>query len=462
MTEENEKSESKRRKDGEAESGRAVARRTQREARRSTGRSTSLKRKSPETKQAAADSPPVEKEKSPTRAKAKPRAKTRSRQPTAKKQPKTSTTAKTSTYSSATAKKKRAKPTKSTRYSSAKKRAPDKEEEGFEIRSQPDGTSRRVKISKTGKKRDPRRVQEFMDQSGPGPAIVDLSTVSPGIWTRKRDIDLGYAAAETQDSVNYLKRYISVTPKVVVVLGSGLSGIGEMVEGETIQFSDIPGFNPTRVLGHTGQIRAGLLGYAPVMFLEGRRHLYETGSMKETVHPILTALALGARHVILTTAAGAVNTSYRPGDVMFVKDHINLMGDNPLFGKDPGGKPSVFVDCGEIYDQSVIGNAGKICRAAGVKKRVGILAGVRGPVYETPTEKAWLKYMGVDAVCMSVIPEALAAAHLGVKVTALALITNQASPRKKEPVRHEDVVSSAQSNAEAMQKIISLIIDQLP
>jgi len=288
---------------------------------------------------------------------------------------------------------------------------------------------------------------------------MELATSSV---SASKNIYLGEVAEEMKRSATYLRRRFSVKPKVAVVLGSGLSSVADSVSGEPVLFSKIPGFIEPGVEGHPGQVRAGVVDGVPVLFCEGRSHYYETGSMAETVRAVRTFMTLGVEHLILTTSAGGLNPVFRPGDVMFVNDHINLMGDNPLFGTSSHYDPSPFVDVSSTYDRSIISASERICRRVRVKRQTGVLAGVRGPVYETPAERSWIQSTGADAVCMSVVPEAIAAAHLGVPVTALALIVNNASSSGDDgPLSHHLVSETGRRYAGLMEKLIRGLIREL-
>jgi len=422
-------------------SPRASARRAERMARRTSARSPALKRRTPDKKeeakgQAAAEKPQAKETKTAPRA---PRRKRPAAKPGERK---------------TAAKKSYAEPPKRRTRRSAS--APDQEE--FELRSLPDGTQYRVKVS--DKKKPPRPpVVRRRGDSGPGPAIIEHMTAATGKERADRKITIGSVARMTRKSVSFLKRNLGVSPTVAVILGSGLSSVADIVDGETIEFAEVPDFPTTGVPGHPGLIRAGMVEGVPTLFCEGRIHYYETGSMRETVYPIQTFLSLGVEQLILTTSAGALNPSYRTGDIMFVEDHLNLMGDNPLFGMDPQIKPSVFVDTSNVYDKFILDASERLCRRARVRRQAGTLAGARGPVYETPAEKNFIRSMGADAVCMSVIPEALAAAHIGVPVTALAVITNDASDTEAT-LSHDDVVREGKRNADSLRRLVTGIIAQ--
>jgi len=407
-------------------------RRESRALKRKTGRSSNLRRRKPVSASVtAADEPENEK-----KSRAKPRAKSGgSRAKTAKKK------------SSARANK------------PSKAKSTAKVEDEYEIKSLPDGTQLKVKISANSRKpKRPVPRRKIVDDYGPGPAVFDIGSVPDEAGNAPRGINLGSIVSQTRRSVTYLKKHFTVQPKVGVILGSGLSSVARLVSQEPIAFSDIPGFASPGVKGHPGYVRAGMVGSTPTLICEGRLHYYETGSMKDTVRPIQTFMALGVEHLILTTSAGALNPDYRPGDIMFVSDQINLMGDNPLFGLAPDFNPSPFVDVSRIYDSEAILKSDRICRRSRVKSHKGTLAGMRGPVYETSAERAWLKSMGADAVCMSVIPEALAAAHVGASVMGLALIVNDASSAKSGALSHELVAKTGEKYAANMKRLIKNLI----
>lgn len=422
---------------------RVEQRRAQRVSKRKTTRSPGLRRKLPISPAREEEKKPEKKEAAP----ASPRAgKTTPARPARKKK----TTRAKKTTGGKTAAGAGTRPEKS---------AGAKEE--FELRSLPDGTQYRVRIS--DKKRTTRRFpprRRGRDDVGPGPAIVDaLPETVVGRRPPSR-IDLGDIARETRRPAAFLKKNLPVAPKVAVVLGSGLSAAADIVPGDPLEFSDIPGFKVPRAPGHPGLVRAGLVDGVPAVFLEGRLHFYETGAMKDVVFPIYALLAIGVESVILTTSAGALNPSYRVGDIMFVEDHINLMGHNPMVGIDPAARPPVFVNGDAIYDRYTIDMSERLLRRARARGSVGVLAGVRGPVYETPAERKWLRSMDADAVCMSVIPEALAAARVGASVTALAVIANESGPGPGEALTHEDVTRAGERAAEGLARLLRSIITE--
>ncbi len=418
--------------EGTEGSARSSNRKAKRDARRVTTRS-GLRRK-PTATPPKDESVAPDDEKKPAAAKAKVR-----RKPAKKK----TTTLKTAKKKTVT-----------------KKPAVKPEEDEYELRNQPDGTLLRVKVSKIKKRAIPirRRSRDDAD-SGPGPAIV-VPDVMEAAVRRKREAIFGPREGKIKRSIGYLNRKIVTKPKVAVILGSGLFPAAEFFGDKKIKFTDIPEFPLPMAEGHPGHFVTGSHDGVPLLFSAGRSHYYETGSMSETTHAIQAILALGVEHLIITTSAGAINPDFRKGDIMLVEDQINLMGDNPLFGVDPNSDPSVFVNCNSIYDDSLADKYDRLCRSARVRPKRGILAAVRGPVYETPAERKFLSSIGADAVCMSMVPEALVAARMGVTVTGLAIISNEASAELEKTISHNDVVSAGKRNSERLKRVLAKLIPQ--
>ncbi|MDH5476844.1 MAG: purine-nucleoside phosphorylase [Nitrospinota bacterium] len=333
------------------------------------------------------------------------------------------------------------------------------DEEKFEIKSLPDGTQLKIKLSDSKPaKRKPTIRRRGDEDGGPGPAVVDLGEYRSPFQPGDRKINLGVLATQNRRAVTYLKRHLEVRPKVAVILGSGLFPVAELAEGEPIDFAKVPGFGKTSAQGHPGRLRAGIVQDTPTLFCEGRLHYYETMSMKDVVLPLKVFMALGVEYIILTTSAGGLNPSYRAGDMMFVKDQINLMGDNPLFGESPNSEPSPFVDVSAIYDEKMITQSERICRRIRVRRQAGVLAGMRGPVYETPAERNWLRSIGADAVCMSVIPESLTAASVGIPLSAIALIANDTTSMSSRVLTHEAVAQAGEKYASDVKNLIRAML----
>jgi purine-nucleoside phosphorylase len=236
-----------------------------------------------------------------------------------------------------------------------------------------------------------------------------------------------------------------MVPVCGVILGSGLGPMSASARGRrSIPYERIPGFPRTGVKGHEGRISAGFVGETPVWFFEGRFHLYEGLDVSQVVFPVDLLAALGVRKLLLTTSAGAVNPKYRPGQIMLIRDHINLMGENPLFGKHFRSRGKPFVNLSRCYPSGPRSLAVRSARKTGLPQSQGVLAGVKGPVYETPAELRMLRSMGADAVCMSTVPEAIQSAFHGMETAGVCLITNARNAAAARRLSHEHVVRTAE------------------
>jgi purine-nucleoside phosphorylase len=241
-----------------------------------------------------------------------------------------------------------------------------------------------------------------------------------------------------------LKRVSRLRPTLALVLGSGFHHVlTELRVDAEIAYGRLPGFPPTGVSGHAGQLLIGRLGCTPVMVLSGRAHYYEGHPMEVVTFAVRTLAAYGIRDVLLTNAAGGVNRRFRPGDFMVLTDHINLMGVNPLRGEPAPGLPR-FVDLTRVYDaglRRLLERAGREC---GVRLRAGVYLAVCGPSYETPAEIRAFGRLGADAVGMSTVPEAIVARQCGLRVAGVSCITNLAAGRSRKTLSHAEVLETAE------------------
>ncbi len=246
------------------------------------------------------------------------------------------------------------------------------------------------------------------------------------------------AAAEVADSLR--SRLGSVRPRVALVLGSGLGTLAAEIEGaRSVPFGEIPGFRVARVVGHAGAMVAGRLSGVDVVALAGRVHLYEGWSASEAAFPVRVVHALGAQTLFVSNAAGAMNPLFRPGDLMAIDDHINLMWRNPLIGPlEPGDVR--FPDMSEPYDRALRALMHEAALETGIPLLDGVYAGLLGPTYETPAEVRMLQRLGADAVGMSTVPEAIVARTLGMRVAGVSFITNAASGSTGQPLSHGEVL----------------------
>ena len=227
-----------------------------------------------------------------------------------------------------------------------------------------------------------------------------------------------------------LRQVLRPPPHTAVVLGSGLGDLDLGPETLRIPYAKIAGFPRPRVPGHPGVL--GLVGRTAV--LRGRVHFYEGHAMEDVVAPVRLLARLGVKTLILTNAAGGIAPGLRPGDLLGVEDHLNLMGANPLRGS------PAFVDLTRVYDRGLLRRAQGVARRLGFRLKRGVYAAMPGPSYETPAEVRMLRRLGADAVGMSTVPEAIAAAALGLRVLAISLITNRAAGAGR-PVSHAEVLA---------------------
>ena len=247
----------------------------------------------------------------------------------------------------------------------------------------------------------------------------------------------------------------SGSPRIALILGSGLGALADDIDGaRRIEFAKIPGFRGATVAGHLGALVTGRLCGVEVAALAGRVHMYEGWSARESAFPVRVLHALGARTLFVSNAAGAINRLFRPGDLMAISDHINLMWTNPLSGPLVEGDPR-FPDMSEPYDRDLRRGLHAAARRSGVALVDGIYAGLLGPTYETPAEVRMLERLGVDAVGMSTVPETIVARALGMRVAGISLITNAASGTPGAgALSHAEVLEVAAEASERFRRLV--------
>lgn len=251
-------------------------------------------------------------------------------------------------------------------------------------------------------------------------------------------------------------------PEIGIILGSGLGLVAERIENPiAIPYTEIPYFHATSVEGHAGRMLLGKFEGIPTVILQGRFHRYEGYDMEDVVFPTRTICALGIQTLVLTNAAGGVNTRYRAGDLMLIEDHLNLMGDNPLRGPNLTQLGPRFPDMSEAYSQACLRTMQTCASELEIPVHVGVYAGLLGPTYETPAEIRMYRSLGADAVGMSTVPETIAANHLGVRVAAISCITNLAAGLSPQKLSHEEVIENSRIGAEKMQNLLSVAIPRL-
>ena len=259
-----------------------------------------------------------------------------------------------------------------------------------------------------------------------------------------------------EETVAAVRRHTKSRPAIGIVLGSGLGGfadtLGELVK---IPYADLPHLPASRVQGHSGNLCFGEVMGHSVVCMQGRVHYYEGHSIEAVVHGARTMASLGVERVLLTNAAGGVETSWSAGDLMIVTDHLNLMGTSPLIGPNDDTLGVRFPDMTEAYDKILREKLAEAGTRAGIKLREGIYAALTGPSYETPAEVRMVRGLGAQAVGMSTVPEVIALRHMGVKVAALSCITNLAAGITKATLSHAEVEEVARDRREVLLTIIS-------
>jgi len=248
---------------------------------------------------------------------------------------------------------------------------------------------------------------------------------------------------------------------VALVLGSGLGALAERVAESAISYSDIPGFPRPTVQGHSGRMVFARFGRTRALLFQGRFHYYEGHGMDVvTLFPRLAA-GLGATGYLVTNAAGGVNESFRAGDLMVIRDHLNLMGTNPLIGPNRDDLGPRFPDMTNAYDTEWSRCLLETGQALGMTLREGVYAALTGPSYETPAEIRMLRTLGADAIGMSTVPEVIVARHAGLRVAGVSCITNLAAGVTGEPLSHEEVMETGRRVTEAFVRLMTAFLEQL-
>lgn len=255
--------------------------------------------------------------------------------------------------------------------------------------------------------------------------------------------------------VRAVREVTDFTPEIGIVLGSGLGDFARLVDRKAeVSYDSLPGFPVSTVAGHAGKLIFGYVRSVPVVVMQGRVHYYEGYSMEQVVAPIRLMGLLGAKKLLLTNAAGGVNTSFTPGDLMLITDHISAFVPSPLRGENPQELGPRFPDMSRVYDEEM----GRAVLEAGEKLGESLQQGVylqwQGPNYETPAEIRMFRTLGADAVGMSTVCEAIAARHMGLRVCAVSCITNMACGILPQPLSHEEVQQTANRVKDKFQALV--------
>ncbi|TCP69915.1 purine-nucleoside phosphorylase [Baia soyae] len=248
-----------------------------------------------------------------------------------------------------------------------------------------------------------------------------------------------------REATEWIQSKIQVQPKIGLILGSGLGVLaGEVENPVKLPYNDIPHFPQSTVEGHAGELVVGMLEDQPVLVMAGRFHLYEGHPLTSVTFPIRVMKALGVDTIIVTNAAGGVNTSYEPGDLMLIKDHINMTFQNPLIGPNDPEQGVRFPDMSTAYDPELREMARKVATEQGVKFQEGVYIGLLGPTYETPAEIRMCRFLGGDAIGMSTVPEVIVARHAGIRCLGISCISNMAAGILEQPLSHDEVMETTE------------------
>ncbi|WP_028589046.1 purine-nucleoside phosphorylase [Paenibacillus massiliensis] len=269
--------------------------------------------------------------------------------------------------------------------------------------------------------------------------------------------------AAIQEAAAYIRQHSNnINPEIGLILGSGLGVLADLIEdGISIPYHDIPHFPVSTVEGHAGELLLGTVGGRKVMMMKGRFHLYEGYKPELTTFPVRVMKELGVKSMLVTNAAGGVNTSYEAGDLMVISDHLNMTGTNPLMGPNDNALGVRFPDMSEAYSKRLRAVAHEVAQEQGVKLQEGVYAGLLGPNYETPAEIVMLRTLGSDAVGMSTVSEVIVARHAGLEVLGFSCITNMAAGILDQPLDHSEVMETADRVREKFLKLVLGIIPKM-
>jgi purine-nucleoside phosphorylase len=266
------------------------------------------------------------------------------------------------------------------------------------------------------------------------------------------------------EAAAYVKGQIGEDPVTIgMILGSGLGELANELEDSIIvPYSDIPHFPVSTVPGHAGRLVAGRLGDRRVLVMQGRFHYYEGYSMETVVFPVRMMRVLGIMNLLVTNAAGCVNTAWSPGDLMLISDHIKLVPDNPLRGANIDELGERFFDMSTAYSETLRAMAREQASRLGIMVREGIYQLFTGPSFETPAEVRFARACGADAVGMSTVPEVIAARHAGMDVLGISCLTNMAAGILNQPLNHEEVLETGERVKSTFSALVRVIVAAWP
>ncbi len=287
--------------------------------------------------------------------------------------------------------------------------------------------------------------------------VVESETGNP-----KSDTHAGAGFDEAEEAAQFIQESAPARPRVGIVLGSGLGEVVRRAERAVeIPYADIPHFPRPTVAGHGGSLHLGWWGKIPVAVLEGRMHHYEGYAPAEVVFPVRVLARAGVKTLVLTCAAGGIAPRAVPGSFLIFSDHLNLQGRNPLAGEHDTHWGERFIDMSQAYDPGLRRAALGAARKLRLKHLEGVYAALLGPNYETPAEIRMLKRLGADAVGMSTVPEVLAARQAGLRVLAIATISNRAAGLSRRPLSHREVLEVGRRVSRDLARLLDAVFGKI-
>jgi len=272
----------------------------------------------------------------------------------------------------------------------------------------------------------------------------------PSVWER------------VEETAADIRRRCPTLPETAIVLGSGLGDFSDtLLDAVVAPYAELPHWPPSSVIGHSGKLVIGTVAGKRIAALSGRVHFYEGFDLQTVVFATRVMGRLGVRRLILTNAAGGINTAFASGALMIIDDHINMLGSNPLIGANDDRFGPRFPDMTEVYSRRLRDIADDVARARGIPLAHGIYVAVHGPSYETPAEIRFYRTMGADAIGMSTVPEAIAARHMGLEVLGISCISNMAAGIVAQPIVHDEVIATMQRIRSSFIALLEGIIERL-
>jgi purine-nucleoside phosphorylase len=265
-----------------------------------------------------------------------------------------------------------------------------------------------------------------------------------------------------EEAASGIRSRCRALPETAIVLGSGLGAFSDtLLEAIATPYTDLPHWPPSSVAGHSGTLVVGTVAGKRIAALSGRVHFYEGYDLQSVVFGVRVMGRLGVKRVILTNAAGGINTAFAQGALMIIDDHINMMGTNPLIGPNDDRFGPRFPDMSEVYSARLRAMADEAARAKGVAVSHGIYLATYGPSYETPAEIRFFRGAGADAIGMSTVPEAITARHMGMEVLGISCISNAAAGVLPHPIVHEDVLATMQRVRSSFIALLEGIVERI-